>query len=145
MIGKGMFKKETDLSLFTGMKVWTQRGRAVQVDRLKTRLKAPGTKCLKLIHDGPLSKFAFKFNLRRYIAGRWAPSRAASGRAGNTRCISKTAWRRRRRGARRSGCFCASSGTCLTTRGTRRWRRTEIAETETTTQLRHDLREVERL
>ena len=29
-------------------------------------LKAPGTKRLKLKYDAPLSKFAFKFNLRRY-------------------------------------------------------------------------------
>lgn len=26
VIGKGMFKKETDLTIFTGMKVWTNRG-----------------------------------------------------------------------------------------------------------------------
>ena len=26
VIGKGMFKKETDLTMFTGMKVWTERG-----------------------------------------------------------------------------------------------------------------------
>ena len=26
VIGKGMFKKETDLTMFTGMKVWTKRG-----------------------------------------------------------------------------------------------------------------------
>jgi len=31
---------------------------------MKTTLKAPGTKLLKLKHDEPLSKFAFKFNLR---------------------------------------------------------------------------------
>jgi hypothetical protein len=34
---------------------------------MKPTLKPPGTKRLKLIHDEPLSKFAFKFNLRRYI------------------------------------------------------------------------------
>jgi hypothetical protein len=30
-------------------------------------MDAPGTKRLKLRYDGPLSYFAFKFNLRRYI------------------------------------------------------------------------------
>jgi len=29
-------------------------------------VKAPGNKRLHLIYDGPLSNFAFKFNLRRY-------------------------------------------------------------------------------
>jgi len=38
----------------------------VQVDPIKPALKAPGTKRLKLIYDGPLSNFAFNFNLRRY-------------------------------------------------------------------------------
>jgi len=38
----------------------------VQVAPIKPQLKAPGTKRLKLKHDGPLSNFAFKFNLRRY-------------------------------------------------------------------------------
>jgi hypothetical protein len=42
------------------------RGRAAQVDPIKPTLKAPGTKRLKLKYDEPLSKFAFKFNLRRY-------------------------------------------------------------------------------
>ena len=34
---------------------------------MKPTVKAPGTKLLKLKYDGPLSSFAFKFNLRRYI------------------------------------------------------------------------------
>jgi len=38
----------------------------VQVDPIKPSLKAPGTKRLKLIYDGPLSNFTFKFNLHRY-------------------------------------------------------------------------------
>jgi len=42
-------------------------GRAVQVGRMRPTLKAPGTKRLKLKYDVPLSHFAFKFNLRRYI------------------------------------------------------------------------------
>jgi hypothetical protein len=42
------------------------QGRAVQVAPIRPKLKAPGTKRLKLTHDLPLSNFAFKFNLRRY-------------------------------------------------------------------------------
>ena len=34
---------------------------------MKSKLKAPGTKCLKLKYDNLLSSFAFKFNLRHYI------------------------------------------------------------------------------
>ena len=39
----------------------------MQAHPIKTRLKLPGTKHLKLKCDEPLSNFAFKFNLRRYI------------------------------------------------------------------------------
>jgi hypothetical protein len=39
----------------------------VHVDPIKPTLKAPRTKRLKLKYDEPLSNFAFKFNLRRYI------------------------------------------------------------------------------
>jgi len=38
----------------------------VQVDPIKPTLKAALTKRLKLEYDGPLLKFAFNFNLRRY-------------------------------------------------------------------------------
>jgi len=38
----------------------------VQVDPIKSTLKARGTNPLKLKHDDLLSSFAFKFNLRRY-------------------------------------------------------------------------------
>ena len=38
----------------------------MQVDHIKPTLKAPEIKRLKLQCDGPLSKFAFSFNLRRY-------------------------------------------------------------------------------
>jgi len=41
-------------------------GKAVQVDPIKPTLKAPGSMLLKLRYDGPLSEFAFNFNLRRY-------------------------------------------------------------------------------
>jgi hypothetical protein len=44
----------------------TDQGGAVQVDPMRSKLKAPGTKRLKLKHDEPLSGSAFKFNLRRY-------------------------------------------------------------------------------
>ena len=36
---------------------------------MKSKLKPPGTMRLKLRYDGPLSKSAFKFNLRRYKVG----------------------------------------------------------------------------
>ena len=44
-------------------------GRAVQVDPIKPKLKLPlpGTKRLKLKWNEPLSNFAFKFKLRRFI------------------------------------------------------------------------------
>jgi hypothetical protein len=38
----------------------------VQVDPIKPTSKPPGTKRLKPKFDGPLSNFAFKFNLRRF-------------------------------------------------------------------------------
>jgi len=38
----------------------------VQVDPIKSTLKAPGIQLLKLKCDKPLSNFAFKFNLSRY-------------------------------------------------------------------------------
>jgi hypothetical protein len=38
----------------------------MQVDPIKPKLIAPGTKCLKLKYDEPLSSFAFKIKLRRY-------------------------------------------------------------------------------
>ena len=41
-------------------------GKAVQVEPMKSMVKAPGTKRLKLKYDKLLSKFAFNFNLRRY-------------------------------------------------------------------------------
>jgi hypothetical protein len=41
-------------------------GKAVQVDPVKPMLKPPETKRLKPKCDGPLSNFAFEFNLRRY-------------------------------------------------------------------------------
>jgi hypothetical protein len=38
----------------------------MQFAPIKTKLKAPGTKRLKLKYDGPVSNFAFKTNLRLY-------------------------------------------------------------------------------
>ena len=45
------------------------RGRAVHLDPIKPKLKAPGIKLSKLKFDKPLSNFAFNFNLRRYSEG----------------------------------------------------------------------------
>jgi len=42
-------------------------GKAVQINPIKPTLKAPEIKLLKLEYDKPLSNFAFKFNLCRYI------------------------------------------------------------------------------
>ena len=39
----------------------------MQIDPIKPKLKPPGIKRLKLKYDELLSRFAFKFNLRRYI------------------------------------------------------------------------------
>jgi len=44
-------------------------GKPVQVDPIKPTLTAPGIKLFKLKCDKPLSKFAFKFNLRRNTSG----------------------------------------------------------------------------
>jgi len=41
-------------------------GRVVQIDPIKTTLKAPGTNLFTLKCAEPLSTSAFKFNLRRY-------------------------------------------------------------------------------
>jgi hypothetical protein len=50
-------------------------GEAVQVEPMKPMLKAPGTERLKLKYDNLVSRFAFKFNLRRYTP---APSPTSS-------------------------------------------------------------------
>jgi hypothetical protein len=42
-------------------------GKAVQVEPIKSTLKAPGSKHLRLAHDKLPLNFAFNFNLRRYI------------------------------------------------------------------------------
>jgi len=42
------------------------RGRAVRVEPMTPKLKAPGIMFFKLKYDEPLSNFAFEFNLRRY-------------------------------------------------------------------------------
>jgi hypothetical protein len=44
------------------------RGKAVQVDPIKSTLKAPGTQALRLRYDQLLSTFALKLNSRRYTA-----------------------------------------------------------------------------
>ena len=40
----------------------------VQIAPIKPTLKAPGNKRLNLKYDEPVSNFAFKINLRRYMA-----------------------------------------------------------------------------
>ena len=51
----------------------------MQVDPIKPTLKAPGIECLKLQYDKPLSKFAFKFNLRRYTVAVAPPQPRRTG------------------------------------------------------------------
>jgi hypothetical protein len=53
-------------------------GKAVQVDPVKFTLKAPGTNPSTLKYDGPLSTFAFKFNLRRYMEAGLDPAMLAT-------------------------------------------------------------------
>jgi len=53
----------------------------VQVDPIKTKLKPPGTKLLKLNCDLLLSTFAFKLNLCRYTMAYEVAASAAAGRA----------------------------------------------------------------
>ena len=56
-------------------------GKVVQVDPTKPMLKAPGTKRLKPKYDELLSKFAFKFNLRRYTSATSSCPTATTRRA----------------------------------------------------------------
>jgi len=55
---------------------------------MKPKLKAPGTKRLKLDYDAPLSSFAFNFNLRRYTMkrGAHAPARELAVKSMVRRC-----------------------------------------------------------
>ena len=55
-----------------------RHGGAVQVDPTRLMLKAPGTKPLKLKYDKLLSRFAFKFTLRRYTMAAAAAATAAA-------------------------------------------------------------------
>ena len=50
----------------TSLEARCASGEAVQVDPIKTTLKPPETKRLKLKYDKLLSSFAFNFNLRRH-------------------------------------------------------------------------------
>ena len=52
----------------------------MQVDPIKPKLKAPGTKHLKLKCDELLSIFALKFDLRRYSMGTTVATNALLGR-----------------------------------------------------------------
>ena len=60
-------------------------GRAVQVDPIKPT----GTKRLKLNYFAPLSSFAFKFNLRRYITFTSTRTSCCTPRAPRVRCPSR--------------------------------------------------------
>jgi hypothetical protein len=67
-------------------------GRAVHVDPITPKLKPPGTKRSKLNCDELLSSFAFKFDLRRFIAD-------ACARAGDyPRAAQAVDWMRRQAG-----------------------------------------------
>jgi hypothetical protein len=48
-------------------------GKAVQVEPMTSKLKAPRTVRLKVECDDLLSRFAFKFNLRRYKVAAGGP------------------------------------------------------------------------
>jgi hypothetical protein len=48
-----------------GVRVREDAGKAVQVDPIKSTLKTPGCKRLKVWYDKLLSTFAFKFDMRR--------------------------------------------------------------------------------
>ena len=55
----------------------------VQVDPIKTTLKAPGSMLLKLKCDGPVSNFGYNFNLRRYtLAAKGPPGSKVTVRGG---------------------------------------------------------------
>ena len=58
------------------------RGRALQVDPMKSKLKAPGSHCLKLEYGEPLSRFSFKHNLRRCVTAAHGMAGAGSGGGG---------------------------------------------------------------
>ena len=94
--GKSIFLKSAKLEkIFTGSpcvlveklqvlrnRLESELGEAVPVEPMKSILKAPGTKRLKLTYDNLLSNVAFNFNLRRYTARRRRRStRAPSPRA----------------------------------------------------------------
>jgi hypothetical protein len=57
------------------IRLLVERGEAVQVEPMRSMLKAPDTQRLKLKNDNLLSNFAFEFNLRRYSVAPTAPRR----------------------------------------------------------------------
>jgi len=58
------------------------RGKAVQVELMKSMLKAPGTKRLKLKYDKTAFKICFQFQLAPLHRGHLEPPRARAGGAG---------------------------------------------------------------
>ena len=87
----------------------------MQVDPIKPTVKAPGTKRLKLICDDPLSNFAFKYNLRRYITARGAGAEVlVIPGAMLRRCVrlvNETAMREAEQALREVPMFAAAVGT----------------------------------
>ena len=57
-------RRYTKKAVVSNATIWVK---AVKVDPVKPKLKAPGTKRLKLKYDQLLSSVAFSFNLCRYI------------------------------------------------------------------------------
>ena len=65
-----------------------RRGRAVQVDPMRPRLKAPKSKLLRLKHEKVLSSYGFEFNLRRCAGGRTSRMQRWKGLAYNARLFN---------------------------------------------------------
>jgi hypothetical protein len=89
--------------------VLQNNGKAVQLDRIKPKLKPPGTKRLKLKCDELHSSFAFKFNLRRYTTG------GTTADCCSTRGAAPTWSDRCRTGARRTMRMTARARSSITT------------------------------
>jgi hypothetical protein len=76
----------------TARPVGMKPGRQVQVEPIKSTLKNPGSKLLKVQYGEPLSKFAFNFNLRRYNSGTPTTSRPRSSASTATWAKTISVW-----------------------------------------------------
>jgi len=94
-------KSSTD-SRYSNDEIVSHDGEAVQVELMKPKLTAPGTKALETKYDNPLSSFAFTFNLCLYMTGLpaaatrspgWATSAASSARNSGMRWTSSRSTR----------------------------------------------------